>query len=220
MKVALLISGLARNVKEGYEQYFRHIIQNYDTDVYLHYWKDGEWEEVLKTYSPKKYVCIEPFAFSKYKEGVISPKDPLARPIQPYDVAGNYTSLPMFYGWQSVYSLLEGDYDCVIRTRYDMGWETPVYLENFDMSKINVSNMHWANNITIDDNILITNQHLANELLYDVFDFFIKNLKKDGVIHFPEKNFTNILINKNLYNYVYKSNYLPFKLLREFKVWY
>lgn len=220
MKVALLISGLARNVKEGYERYFKHIIQNYDTDVYLHFWKDGEWEEVLKVYYPKKYICVEPFPFTKYKEGVESPGDPLARPIQPYDVAGNYTSLPMFYGWQSVYSLVEGNYDCIIRTRYDMGWDSPIYLENFDLNRINVSNMHWNNNPIIDDNVMITNQVLSNTLLTDVFDYFISQIKREGIIYFPEKNFTNILINKELYSYIYKSNSLPFRLLREFKVWY
>lgn len=220
MKVALLISGLARNVKQGYEQYFKHIIENYDTDVYLHYWKDGEWEEVLKVYSPKKYICIEPFSFKEYKDGVQSPGDQLARPIYPYDVAGNYTSLPMFYGWQSVYSLVESNYDCVIRTRYDMGWEYPIYLEYFDMSKINVSNMHWTNNQIIDDNIFITNQKNANLILKDVFNYFTNQIRQEKLIFFPEKNFTNILLSKGLYSYIYKSDNLPFKLLREFKVWY
>lgn len=220
MKVALLISGLARNVNEGYEKYFKHIIQNYNTDVYLHFWKDGEWEEVLKVYSPKKYNCIDPFSFSEYKKGVESPNDKLARPIHPYDVAGNYTSLPMFYGWQSAYSLVEGDYDCIIRSRYDMGWDDPIYLEYFDLEKINVSGMHWPNSEIIDDNIFITNQRLAHQLLNNVFDFFIEQIKKDGIIYFPEKNLTNILINKYMYNYIYKSDNLPFRLLREFKVWY
>ena len=40
MKVALLLSGLPRKVKEGYEHTWKHIIKNYDTDVYLHAWKD------------------------------------------------------------------------------------------------------------------------------------------------------------------------------------
>ena len=38
MKVALLLSGLPRMVSEGYEQTWKHIIENYDTDVYLHAW--------------------------------------------------------------------------------------------------------------------------------------------------------------------------------------
>lgn len=220
MKVALLLSGLARNVKDGYDQYFKNIIDNYNTDVYLHFWEDGEYESVLNVYDPKKYISVEPFSFKEYRLGVESPNDPLARPIHPYDVAGNYTSLPMFYGWQAVHSLLEGEYDCIIKSRYDIGWQTPVKLEQFDLSNINVSNMHWENSEIIDDNLFITNGTLANQLLHDVFDFFTSQIKRDGIIHFAEKNFTNILIEKQLYKYVYKSNFLEFNLLREFKVWY
>jgi len=220
MKVALLLSGLARNVKDGYEQYFKNIITNYNTDVYLHFWEDGEYESVLNVYDPKKYISVKPFSFKEYKNGVDSPDDPLARPIQPYDVAGNYTSLPMFYGWQTVHSLLEEEYDCIIKSRYDIGWESPIDLTKFDLSKINVSNMHWQNSDIVDDNIFITNGSLANKLLHDVFDLFTRQIKKDGIINFAEKNFTNILVEKQLYSYTYKSNELPFKLLREFKVWY
>ena len=46
MKVALLLSGLARKVEEGYKTTWGHVIDNYDTDVYLHAWKDEEWEKV------------------------------------------------------------------------------------------------------------------------------------------------------------------------------
>jgi hypothetical protein len=220
MKVALLISGLARNVRDGYNQYFSSIINEYDTDVYLHYWEDGEWEDVLKVFSPKKYICVKPFSFEQYKEGVDSPNDKLARPIYPYNVAGNYTSLPMFYGWQSVYSLVEGRYDCIIKTRYDIGWSEKIDLGKFDFSKINVTNMHWNNSPIIDDNIFITNQSMASTILSDVFDVFTNQIKRNGIIYFPERNFTNILLEKDIYKYIHKSNSLNFNLLREFKIWY
>jgi hypothetical protein len=220
MKVALLISGLARKVKEGYDQYFSSIINEYDTDVYLHYWEDGEWEDVLKVYSPKKHICVKPFSFQKHKEGVATENDLLARPIYPYDVAGNYTSLPMFYGWQSVYSLIDGEYDCIIRSRYDMGWPEKINLTKFDLNRINVTNMHWNNSPIIDDNIFITNQTIASAILSDVFDVFTNQIKRNGVIYFPERNFTNILLEKDIYKYIHKSNSLNFNLLREFKIWY
>ena len=40
MKVALLLTGLARKVEEGYNHYWKHIIENYDTDVYLQFWEE------------------------------------------------------------------------------------------------------------------------------------------------------------------------------------
>jgi len=220
MKVALVLTGLARNVKEGYNQYWKHIIDNYETDVYLYYWKDGEYETVLDTYTPKKYVCKEPFSFLNYRENVISPGDKLARPIFPYNVAGNFTSLPMIYAWQNGYNLIEGEYDCIIRSRFDMGSDTPIDLEKIDLEKINVSNHHWPNSEILDDNILISNQKNSTELYKDIFDVFVKNIKEEGLIHFGEKNFTKIVAQKNLYNKVCKSNEINFKLLREFKIWY
>jgi len=221
MKVAILLSGLARNVFEGYELYFQKLIDKYNADVYCHYWKDGDWEYVLKVYKPKKYICVEPFSFAEYKLDVESPNDPLARPIYPYDVAGNFTSLPMFYGWQQVYSLLENnEYDCIIKSRYDLGWNTIPDLSMLDLTKINVSNYHWPNNQILDDNLSIMSGKNAKSLLSDVFDEFITIIKNEKVIYFPEKNFTNIVIKKDLYKFINKSNELPFKLLREFKVWY
>jgi hypothetical protein len=220
MKVALVLNGLPRNVKEGYEIYWKHIIENYDTDVYLHFWEDADWQDVLNVYNPTKFICQPPFPFTKYKENVTSVNDPMARPIKEYDVAGNFTSLPMFYSWQSGYNLIDKKYDCIVRSRFDLGWEVPMDLSKFDLNKINVTNHHWANSKIIDDNLLISNQQNCDLLLTDIFDTFCSIIQGDGLIHFAEQNFTNILIKKNLYQYIYKSNDLNFKLLREFKVWY
>ena len=48
MKVALLLTGLPRKVQEGYDNCWKHIIENYDTDVYLHFWEDDDYEKVLE----------------------------------------------------------------------------------------------------------------------------------------------------------------------------
>lgn len=220
MKVALLLSGLARNVSEGYRTYFRQLIEEYDVDVYCHFWEDGEWDQVLKHYSPVKYICDKPFPFDNHKMNVESPGDAFARPITPYNVAGNFTALPMFYGWQRVYSLVDGDYDCIIKSRYDLGWDTAPDLLSLDLTKINVSNHHWTNDEILDDNLLITNGDLARKLFLDIFNEFTKTIKEEGVIYFPEKNFTKLVVKRGLYQFVHKSNNLPFKLLREFKIWY
>ena len=44
-----MLSGLPRKVNEGYNATWKHIIENYDTDVYLHAWKDEEWEKLFET---------------------------------------------------------------------------------------------------------------------------------------------------------------------------
>ena len=220
MKVALLLTGLPRKVQEGYTHYWKNIVENYDTDVYLHFWEDEEYEKVLEVYNPKKFIKELPFKFTQYRYGVVSPNDDMSRPLEQYDVAGNFRGFPMFYSWQVGYSLIEGKYDCIIRSRYDLGTPNPIKLENLDLSKINISNWHWGGSEIMDDNICITNQTLSDILFKDVFDEFINYSKQTGKIFFQEKNFTEILNRKNLTNYISKTNELPFVLLRENKLWY
>jgi hypothetical protein len=203
MKVALLLTGLPRQVQEGYNDYWKNIVENYDTDVYLHFWEEAEYEKVLQVYNPKKYICQTPIEFTSYEEGILSSNN-------------SFRVLPMFYGWQSGYQLIEGKYDCIIRSRYDMGSSNPIKLEKLDLSKINVSNYHWKDSEIMDDNLCISNQNLSDILFTDLFDEFINFSKKIGTIEgFNERNFTNILYRKDLYKHIYKSNELPFRLLRK-----
>ena len=52
MKVALMLTGLARKVEEGYKHYWKYIIDNHDVDLYLHCWQDEEYKRL------KKYILI------------------------------------------------------------------------------------------------------------------------------------------------------------------
>jgi hypothetical protein len=144
----------------------------------------------------------------------------MSRPLPQYDVAGNFRGFPMFYSWQVGYNLIESEYDCIIRSRYDLGAPHSIKLENLDLSKINISNWHWTGSEIMDDNLCITNQKLADILFKDIFDEFIDYSKTTGKIFFQEKNFTEILNRKNLTNYICKTNELPFNLLREMGLWY
>ena len=53
-----MLTGLARKVEEGYKQYWKHIIDNNDVDLYLHCWKDEEYDEVKRIYNmlPYRYI--------------------------------------------------------------------------------------------------------------------------------------------------------------------
>ena len=220
MKVALLLTGLPRKVQEGYTHYWKNIVENYDTDVYLHFWEDEEYEKVLEVYNPKKFIKEIPFKFTEYRCGVVSPNDDMSRPIEQYDVAGNFRALPMFYSWQTGYNLIEDEYDCIIRSRYDLGTLNEIKLENLDLTKINTSGMHWPGKPIFDDNLCITNQSNANIIFKNVFNEFVTHIKTTGIINFAEKNFTEILERKGLFDDTIKTNELPFQLLRENKLWY
>ena len=220
MKVALLLTGLPRKIEEGYEHYWKNIVENYDTDVYLHFWEDEEYKKVLNVYNPVKFVKEIPFKFTEYCYGVVSPNDDMSRPLEQYDVAGNFRALPMFYSWQTGYNLIEGEYDCIIRSRYDLGTPNQIKLENLDLTKINTSGIHWPGHLIFDDNLCITNQSNANKIFKNVFNEFVAHIKSTGIINFAEKNFTEILERKGLFDDTIKTNELPFELLRENKLWY
>ena len=42
MKVALMLTLCSEKVEEGYNNYWKYIIDNHDVDFYLHCWKDEE----------------------------------------------------------------------------------------------------------------------------------------------------------------------------------
>jgi len=132
MKVALMLTGLARKVKEGHTNYWKHIIKNNDVDLYLHAWEskpDGitnneDSDFVKEVYPNAKYIKIEkPFKFTKYKEGISNPTNDKSRPLEDFDVDSSFRSFPMFYGWETTYQNIKNsnvEYDCVIRSRYDL----------------------------------------------------------------------------------------------------
>jgi hypothetical protein len=221
MKVALVLSGLPRKVNEGYEHTWKHIIENYDTDVYLHAWKDEDWELVPKTYSNVKSLQIqEPFKFTKYKEGIILPHSDTSRPIPQYDVMSCFRQLPMFYSWQMGYKPLYDsmiEYDVVIRSRYDLGIHQPINLKEFNMDSIN----HGTHGTQFfDDNLCITNKQNANILFYNIFDEVIKHGRESGILNVAESSWTNVLQRHNLITKATKHDLLKFSLLRENKVWW
>ena len=221
MKVALLLSGLPRKVNEGYEHTWKHIIENYDTDVYLHAWKDEDWELVPKTYSNAKSLQIqEPFKFTKYKEGIILPHSDTSRPIPQYDVMSCFRQLPMFYSWQIGYKPLYDsmiDYDVVIRSRYDLGIRQPINLKEFNMDLIN----HGTHGTQFfDDNLCITNKQNSNILFYNIFDEVIKQGRESGILNNAESSWTNVLQRNNLITKATRNHSLRFSLLRENKIWW
>lgn len=230
MKVALMLTGLARKVQEGYDKYWKYIIDNNDVDLYLHAWEskpDGvtnheDSDEVLRVYPNPKYIYIEkPFKFTEYREGIDNPNNDNSRLLQDFDVYGNFRSFPMFYSWESTYQniqLSDVKYDCIIRSRYDLSG-TPLDLEKLDLTKINVASNHWKGSDINDDNLCVTNKETVDKVFGNIFVDMISHHKKIGKIDSAERNFTNFLIRNDLHHLSHKSSLINFNLLRDNKVW-
>jgi len=231
MKVALMLTGLARKVQEGYDKYWKYIIDNNDVDLYLHAWyskpdsitNHEDSDNVLKVYSNPKYIHIEqPFKFTKYREGIDNPNNDNSRPLEDFDVYGNFRSFPMYYGWESTYQEIKKSnisYDCIIRSRYDLEG-LPLDLEKLDLTKINVAGNHWQGTSINDDNFCLTNQEISDKLFSNIFTDIVKYHKSTGTISGAEQNFTNFLIRNNLHHLSNKSPLIQFNLLRDNKLWY
>ena len=220
MKVALMLSGLPRKVNEGYNATWKHIIENYDTDVYLHAWKDEEWEKVSETYTNVKSLQIqEPFKFTHFKEGISLPHKDTSRPLPQYDVMSCFRQFPMVYSWQKVYQDLYDtniSYDFIIRSRYDLGVRYPIDLNALDGNTIN----HGTGGGYYDDNLCITNQLNSELLFHNVFYKLINYSRETGVLNSAEASWTMILERAKLIHKAIPNPQLQFVLLRDNLVWW
>lgn len=114
MKIALCFCGQARSFAQGYDYYKKHLLQSYDVDVYIHTWKMKSGEQaLLDLYKPKKYIIEEPLT-NLY-----------------VDIDRKYTNTPTPHKWPSrftysalysmkkVSTLIDGNYDWIIKSRTD-----------------------------------------------------------------------------------------------------
>jgi hypothetical protein len=235
MRIALMLTGLARKVQEGYDRYWKHIINNHDVDLYLHGWyskPDGitnneDSDDVLRVYSKHgpKYLYIQnPFPFTEYREGISSIRQDKknSNPSTEFDVYGNFRCFPMFYSWESTYKQIQNSgakYQCVIRSRYDISGK-PLDLYKIDLEKINVASNHWKGYDICDDNLLITNQQISDKIFSNIFVDIVDYHKKTLTLDVPEKNFTDYLKRNNLHQITVKSQQINFSLLRDTKLWF
>ena len=231
MKVALMLTGLARKVQEGYDGFWKYIIDNNDVDLYLHAWEskpdevtnNEDSDIVHQVYPNATYVNIEkPFKFTKYREGIKTPRDDKSRPLADFDVFSNFRSFPMYYSWQSTYENIKSsniDYDCIIRSRYDIGGDD-LNISEFDLNKIYTSNHHWKNSHVHDDNFYISNQSNSDKVFTNIFENIVGFNRDKGMMDSAEENLTKYLERIGLINISEKSDKIKFDLLRDNKVWW
>ena len=226
-----MLTGLARKVQEGYDDFWKHIIDNNDVDLYLHAWEskpdevtnNEDSDIVHQVYPNATYVNIEkPFKFTKYREGIKTPRDDKSRPLVDFDVFSNFRSFPMYYSWQSTYENIKSsnvNYDCIIRSRYDIGGDN-LNVSEFDLNKIYTSNHHWKNSHVHDDNFYISNQSNSDKVFTNIFENIVEFNRDRGVMDSAEENFTKYLERIGLINISEKSDKINFQLLRDDICWW
>jgi len=218
MKVALLLSGLPRKVEEGYNRTWKALIEAYDVDIYLQYWKDEDWQKVQEIYpNAKSYHMQEPFKFTHFKEGIYLPHTDTSRPLPQYDVMSDFRQFPMFYSWQKVYQDIYDtniQYDFVIRSRYDIEISNPIKLENLNPNILN----NAPGGGFFDDNLSITSKDNADKIFYNIFDTLLDISRNSGELKSAEQSWSMLITKSGLQTLVIPQ--LRFKLLRDDLVWW
>jgi hypothetical protein len=150
-KVALCLHGLFDSKTDssslgtiGYEYIKKHILDVYDTDVYIHSWDLVKSEMIKNLYSPikckfEKQIDFSELIHNKKLDNLIG------APRSPQSV------LSHFYSIQKSFELLylnhSEEYDIVIKSRFDLGQinrkTSPYNVEciNIDLNNLNKINM-------------------------------------------------------------------------------
>jgi hypothetical protein len=235
MRVAILIPGLLRTYKQTYNNFFSNIIEpnknEHEIDLFLAFWdhthKRGEsginqnivginkkeQQEVLELYKPKNYIVMDRYfeknneIFPNICDNLIKkiglPKHPDGKKLIQNAVVAQY------YSWFKCFSLINEQYDIVVKTRFD------ITIEALSFSKLkndyfNCSGpAHQYPQYELADVFFASNYEnmklIMNKMYLDVVDSKIPNISNLYPNVFPEYVIKDYLIrNKIKVNYLHK----------------
>lgn len=214
VKAAVCISGQPRNVVKGFENFILpNLLKLNDVDVFIHTWWDSE-QVGQQFVNAGEHVASDPVCEDTLAT-IIRLYNPVAMHFEPqrdfdeknyaeraFPAIKPFASLSQKYSAQRAHELRRESgrwYDAVIRLRFDYALQTPIIIENYDLSAINVPNRcpHAGG---IDDTFAIGNAENM-DVYGDLFDH-IDDLYESGVAFCDE-----ILLGQHLAN-----NNVPVKL--------
>jgi len=130
MKTAVILAGEPRTFRDCYPSLDTCILSHNSCDLFLHLYEDENTADVLKTYSPKRFVVEDRSAVSFSVPTICEKNKPSE--TNPFGVFGQWRNIQFAFG------LIDDHYDCVLKVRYDTKYTNPLVLANFDMAVLNV----------------------------------------------------------------------------------
>ncbi len=217
-KTALCLSGHMRTFESTYNYLKRYILDITKCDIFIHTWDivgfdfnrgDGHLtskptvnykQKIINMYNPKK-IIIEPqkqFNILRWK--------------QTYTVRDPNTIIGMYYKIKMVNELKKEyeqennfNYDCVIRCRPDLLFETPININDFkDLSSLHVPTFGWYNGL---NDQFAFGDSKTMDVYASCFDY-IYQYSDMGVHYHPETilkhhiNYWNVPIKTTNINYI------------------
>jgi hypothetical protein len=154
MKIAICISGQARNFKQSYISLKKYFLDKYNCDVYFHTWKtlnfestnfgfgnnqysltDDDYNDLIQLYNPKNYIIEKPIVFDASEIKCSIWRQPLN------------STLSMFYSIYKSIQLVENEYDYIIRTRFDIDYSK----FNLELPQEGIILPEWNTDIRVKD---------------------------------------------------------------------
>jgi hypothetical protein len=179
MKTCLLISGLPRQVEKCYENIKNSLILPNNPDIFVHTWANEETDTIkfiMENYKPLKMV------YEPQKKFVNKNLD-FNLMLSNYAIAYNRDRfIDMLYSsWYSAQLVnnikeeyrLSNDvkYDYVIRARFDVTYNRPIIVSNYDPNQFNVNVRYDLPAKMTDDRIGFASNEIMN-LYYSGFTLF------------------------------------------------
>ena len=130
MKTAVIISGDSRTFRDCYPSLNACILSQNNCDLFLHLYEDENTEQVLKTYSPKRFLLENKSSVSFSVPVSCETNKPPE--VNAFGVMCQWRNIEIAFG------LIDGNYDCVLKTRYDLKYTNPLLIKDFDMNVLNV----------------------------------------------------------------------------------
>jgi hypothetical protein len=163
IKVGLCLHGLFDSTTDsnslgihGYEYIRKHILDLYDTDVYIHSWQIDKADMIESIYRPKKAIFEKQIDFTPLiNKKQLNILDNYAPPRSPQSVLSHFYSIQKSF--EQLYLDPTKNYDVVIKARFDLGQinrTTSPY--NVECIKIDLSNLDKINMASWPDNWMIS----------------------------------------------------------------
>lgn len=146
MKIACCFAGQPRSFKAGFDYYKKNLFDQYPNkvDVFIHTW-NGNWiEEIIDLYTPRMIKVDDtlsgPFD-TKYT------KTPDAKKWPPRFTVSSYYSIFEASYLKTKNELVYGEYDWVIKTRFDFALNARIPFEQLsDRNAVYVPGDRWSPN--------------------------------------------------------------------------
>ena len=203
MKIAVVFSGIPRELARSSWYFKEWMFSGHDVDIFSYVWKMEEYADLDNVYDHTVLQYNKPIDFFE-----VHPKI-------------NINVYSHWYGLQNACRCFKNytevnkkSYDLVVRTRHDIALYYKINFDNLDPNLLNVADCHWPGNVLFDDNLLITNQKNYFKIYSEIYDWYVARDEGREFNVIPEQELRNYITDIGMIDLVKRNKELDFILTR------